>query len=78
METCKHVSKQGTGFGGTYRIYCCKPIYEDGYCHSHFKKAKAKAIPYGHREGYREPRSKELSEGRTVYLKTMGSYGGYH
>jgi len=78
MEICEvrcDDSMRDIGIIG-YHI-CGKPVFQDGLCARHFKKRQKRAIPYGKREGYREPTIKELKEGRTVYLKTMGSYGGH-
>ena len=56
---------------------CGRPVYEDGLCHRHYKKEQAKRVPFGKREGYREATRKDILSGRTLYLKTMPSYGGH-
>jgi hypothetical protein len=62
---------------GKVQWKCPKPEYKDGLCKGHYDRKIRKATPYGQREGYREPTLEEMKSSKTLYLKTMGSYGGH-
>ena len=62
---------------GTFKRQCTKPEYQYGLCKHHYDKKTYKETPFGKREDYREPTLNELKSGKTLYLKTMTSYGGH-
>ena len=74
---CNKIIKEIEWSGMVNRRYCLKPVFKDGLCVHHYKRKITKAIPYGEREGYKEATQKDFDDGRTLYLKTMGSYGGH-
>lgn len=74
--TCKKIITEKNWLS-TIKWKCQKPEYKDGLCKHHYDAKIRTSTPYGQREGYREPTLEEMKSGKTLYLKTMGSYGGH-
>lgn len=77
MKHCSKRIKETSFLGIRSSRNCIKPVYKDGLCASHYKKMIAKSIPFGKRKGYRQATQEDFNVQRTIYLKTMGSYGGH-
>ena len=74
MCTKKIVDKS---FGIKSTWICTKPEYKDGLCKGHYDSKIRKQTPFKDRLGYREPTLLELKSGKRLYLKNMGSHGGF-
>ena len=74
MCTKKIVDKS---FGIKSSWLCKRPEYKDGLCKRHYEAKIRKQTLFKDRPGYRQPTLLELKSGKTLYLKNMGSHGGF-
>ena len=57
--------------------FCTRPEYKDGLCKRHYDAKIWRQTPFKDRPGYKEPTLLELKSGRLLYLKNIGSHGGF-
>lgn len=69
METCPRKYIESNGYGFSQKVVCGKEIFQDGLCKHHYKRAKAKLVPWGERPGYIPASAEDLERGRSLKKK---------